>query len=547
MLLHQKNATLTASPDMDVTILPYPTVPQLAPKDVAYATQNPAMRPFYQYNPSLDDFQQVITDKAKQVINREVLVAALRQQYSGLDTPRSVALNIELLAENNTFVVVTAHQPSLFTGPLFYWYKVFTTIKLAEELRMTYPAYSFVPMLVNGAEDHDFDEINHANLFGKTLRWEHDAVGGSCGDMSTATLGPVLAQLKELLGESENGAYIYQQIEAAYTSHALYADATIDLVNRLFGKYGLVALNMNVPAFKRLFIPIMREELFQQSSQALISASQEALTAAGFSGQAHARDINLFYLQTHRRDRVVREGEFFSVLNTELRFTPAEMEAELEAHPERFSPNVVLRPLFQELILPNLAYVGGGGEIAYWLERKSQFAHFGLNYPMLVRRNSLLWIDKATSSRMDKLGLRVQDLFVDTEFLIKQYVALNSEGELSLKAEMTQLQALFEQVRQKALSVDPTLEKAVLAEAVKQEKVLEQLEGRLVRAEKQKHETGINQIRSLKEKLFPGNGLQERVDNFLNFYMKYGEGFGEVLKEVVDPFVEGFVVVRDEG
>ena len=102
-------------------------------------------------------------------------------------------------------------------------------------------------------------------------------------------------------------------------------------------------------------------------------------------------------------------------------------------------------------------------------------------------------------------------------------------------------------MRQKALSVDPTLEKAVLAEAVKQEKVLEQLEGRLVRAEKQKHETGINQIRSLKEKLFPGNGLQERVDNFLNFYMKYGEGFGEVLKEVVDPFVEGFVVVRDEG
>jgi uncharacterized protein YllA (UPF0747 family) len=146
---------------------------------------------------------------------------------------------------------------------------------------------------------------------------------------------------------------------------------------------------------------------------------------------------------------------------------------------------------------------------------------------------------------MEKLGLRVQDLFIDTEFLIKQYVALNSEGELSLQSEMGQLKNLFEQVRLKALSVDPTLEKAVLAEAVKQEKVLEQLEGRLVRAEKQKHETGINQIRNLKEKLFPGNGLQERTDNFLNFYMKYGEGFGEALKEVIDPFVEGFVVVRD--
>jgi uncharacterized protein YllA (UPF0747 family) len=240
-------------------------------------------------------------------------------------------------------------------------------------------------------------------------------------------------------------------------------------------------------------------------------------------------------------------GEDFAILNTDLRFSPAEMEAELEAHPERFSPNVVLRPLFQELILPNLAYVGGGGEIAYWLERKAQFAHFGINYPLLLRRNSVLWIDKATSSRIEKLGLRVHDLFVDTEFLIKQYVALNSEGELSLQAEMAQLKALFEQIRLKALEVDATLEKAVLAEGVKQEKVIEQLEGRLVRAEKQKHETAINQIRSLKEKLFPGNGLQERTDNFLNFYLKYGPQFGAVLEEVVDPFAEGFLVVRDEG
>lgn len=532
---------------MDVQILPYPTVPQLAAKDLAYATQHAALRPFYQYVPTLESFQQVILDKAKQAIDRSLLVEVLRQQYHELETTELVQQHLELLAEDNTFVVVTAHQPSLFTGPLFYWYKVFTTINLAKELSLAYPAYHFVPMLVNGAEDHDFEEINHANLFGKTLRWEHDAVGGSCGDMSTATLEPVLAQLKEVLGEGENATYIYQQIEAAYTSHEKYANATIDLVNRLFGAYGLVAINMNVPAFKRRFIPIMREELFQQSSQALIAATQEALTEAGFSGQAHAREINLFYLQTNRRDRIVREGEDFVVLNTDLRFSPAAMEAELEAHPERFSPNVVLRPLFQELILPNLAYVGGGGEIAYWLERKTQFAHFGINYPLLLRRNSLLWIDKGTSNRIDKLGLRVHDLFVDTEFLIKQYIALNSEGELSLKEEMVQLQALFELVRQKALSVDPTLEKTVLAEGVKQEKVLEQLEGRLVRAEKQKHETALNQIRSLKEKLFPGNGLQERVDNFLNFYLKYGEGFGTVLAEVIDPFVEGFVVLRDEG
>ena len=255
---------------------------------------------------------------------------------------------------------------------------------------------------------------------------------------------------------------------------------------------------------------------------------------------------NLFYLRPQVRERIVRDGDKFRVLNTDYVFSREEIIREMQEHPEHFSPNVVLRPLYQELVLPNLAYIGGGGEIAYWLERKRQFEHFGINFPMLVRRNSVLWIDGNSANRMQKLGLSVPDLFQDTEALIRQYIARHAEGELSLAEEKAALEALFERVAAKAKEVDATLEKAVLAEGAKQTKSLEQLESRIVRAEKQRHETALNQIRSLREKLFPGNGLQERTDNFTTFYTKYGDAFLKVLKSNLDPLDNRFVVIVDK-
>ncbi len=319
---------------------------------------------------------------------------------------------------------------------------------------------------------------------------------GPVGRMKTASLTPVLEELKQVLGESEHAQHLYQLAETAYTSQEYYGLATLHFVNELFKEYGLVALGTNRVALKRLFMPIMEEELLQQSSQPLVEATQQELEKLGFGSQAHVRDINLFYLRPQIRERIVREGDTFKVLNTDYTFTKEEIIQELHEHPEHFSPNVVLRPLLQETILPNLAYIGGGGEIAYWLERKSQFEHFGVNFPMLIRRNSALWVDKGASSRMEKLELEVNNLFQDTETLIKYYIDRNTEGELSLTAEKNTLENLFNQIAEKAKNVDMTLEKAVLAEGAKQLKTLEQIEGRIVRAEKQKHETELYAISS---------------------------------------------------
>ena len=529
---------------MEIRTKPFDQIPQFSQKDIAYATGHQALRPFFKYEVDLHSFHQVIRDKKADHTDRETLVRVLREQYARLETSDAVRKNIDALSLSSTFTVVTAHQPSLFTGPLYYLYKIFSAINLSEQINDKYPAHHIVPVFINGGEDHDFGEVNHAHIFGRTLTWENDE-NGPVGMMRTDTLRPVLDELKDVLGNSDKAQHIFPLIEQAYTSHGRYGEATNHLVNALFKDYGLVVLNMSHPDLKRLFIPIMKEELVEQASRQFVEATTAGLEAAGFSGQAYAREINLFYLGDQMRNRIELEGGTYRIVDTDISFSRDELLHELEAHPERFSPNVVMRPLYQETVLPNLAYIGGGGELAYWLERQTQFEHFNLNYPMLVRRNSALFIDQSSSKRMEKLGLTVDDLFEDVEVLVKRYVRDNTENELSLDEEKRRLQEIFDAVIEKAQEIDKTLVKSTKSEQAKVMNSIETLESKLMRAEKSRHDIAINQIRSLKEKLFPQNGLQERYDNFLTFFTRYGDEFFDLLKANLDPLKEGMVVFRD--
>lgn len=532
---------------MHKTLIPFKNIPQLAKTDLAYATGDPALRPFYRYEPRFENFPAVIRDKQAATVPRDTLFQVLREQYQNLPAMSSVDGNIEALLAPGTFTVTTAHQPTLLLGPLYFLYKAITTINLAEAVQAG-TGQRIVPVFVLGSEDHDLEELNHINLFNKRLAWQPgpEASGGAVGNMSTASLPPVLDELKTLLGESENATDIFARIERAYTTAATFGEATQALLHDLLGRFGLVVLNMNHPALKRHFIPVMRAELTEQPSFRLVQATCQRLNALGFKTQATPREINLFYLLPGQRERIVLENGVYKVLNTNLVFSENAVLGELEAHPERFSPNVVLRPLYQEMILPNLAYVGGGGELAYWLERKAVFEHFGVNFPMLVRRNSALWIDRETGKKLQKFGFTAEQFFGDTDALVRAYVAAHAPGEVSLDSEIAAVKTVFEQLAHKAAAIDPTLENAVRADAVKAAAGLEQWQNRLVRAEKQKHEVALNQLRAGKEKLFPGGGLQERHDNFLPYSLKYGERFLDELKENLAPLEAGFVVLEDQ-
>ena len=527
---------------MHITRIPFAEVPQFSARDVAYATGDERLRPFYKYPVALEAFSDVFRDKAADNTDRELLVRELLAQYEGLAGADPARAQVQKMLDKQCFTVITAHQPSLFTGPLYFIHKICSTINLSRRLNAAYPAHHVVPVFIVGGEDHDFDEINHARVRGQLVVWQQE-VGGSVSRLAVPSLAPALAALKELLGGEFTPFGIYDRIERAYTGHATYGEATVAFVHDLFKDTELVVANPSRPALKRAFLPLMEREIFDQVSQPLVEKAQAELTAAGFSGQAHARAINLFYLSPGRRDRIVFEDGHYGVLDTSKIFTPDELRAELRAHPERFSPNVVMRPLFQELLFPNLAYVGGGGELAYWLERKEQFAAFGLNFPMLVRRNSVVWVDAKSSRHLQQLGLTVKDLLRHEDLIIRDYVAAHSANQLSLAPELEQLDALFAATAAKAKAVDPTLEAAALAEGTRQRKILAQFESRLRRVEKRKFDRETAMIRELRARLFPGNSLQERKDNFLNVYLDSGEEMFPVLIDALDPLTPGLVVV----
>ena len=525
--------------------IPFQEIPQLSKTDIAYASKSTDLENFISYSADIHSFTKVIEDRKQYPIDRNLLVSVFKKQYSKLETSIISSKNIDALNNENTFTVITAHQPSLLLGPLYFVYKIISAIKLAQQLNDLHQNNHIVPVFIIGGEDHDFDEVNHINLFNKKITWQNEEKG-SVGMMQTESLQTVLSELKTLVGDSENAREIYRIFEKNYTQFSVYHDATQAIINDLFGRFGLLVLNMNDAELKRAFSPIIEQELVAQPSINFVQKTQNELSSLGYKSQAFPREINLFYLDNQVRERIVFEDNVYKVLNTNILMTKNKILELLKSNPEKFSPNVVMRPLFQETILPNLAYIGGGGEIAYWLERKTQFAHFNVFYPMLIRRNSVLFLDKNSNERLTKFSLSALDLFQDQDFIVRKYINENSDVELNLTQEKKEIEAIFEKIKLLASKVDVTLEKTIVAESIKQSAVIVQLESRLVRAEKQKQETSLNQIKALMQKACPNGGLQERFENFIPYYIKFGASFFDMLLAELNPITESFDILIEE-
>lgn len=496
---------------MNTSFIPYAETGYFAKIVTDYIAQAPGLAPFYEHPPTLEGFEKAIQQKTKHAIDRKVLVDVLQEQYKGLSGKGLE--NIAALGNDRTFSVTTGHQLNLFTGPLYFIYKIITTIKLAEEIQQKYPAYKIVPIYWMATEDHDFAEINHIHLYGKKITWEQETAGAT-GKISTAAIGTILTELKTILGEGEQAQGLFQRIELAYTQHTNLAAATRALVHELFQDYGLVIIDADDARFKKAFANIMLTDITEQHSHRLISATNEQLKQA-YEVQVNPREINFFYLDKGLRERIIQEGETYAVNNSSLKFTAKELADAIQTHPERFSPNVVTRPLYQESILPNIAYIGGGAEIAYWLELKATFQQYQIPYPTLLLRNSVLWIDEGSKKRLDKLGIQAVELFQPINELIKSFIHKNQHKELSLEAECAAIAQSFQNILQKGLQQDPTLKGLIEAEKTKTLNAIAHIEQRLVKAEKKKHETEINQLEKVQEKLFPNGGLQERHENVI--------------------------------
>ncbi len=509
-----------------------------------YINQDSKLNPFYSLPHTLENYKQQIENRIKFPVNRKLLADSLSAQYTPIGGAKSkVAENIELLRTEKTFTVTTGHQLNIFTGPLYFVYKILHTIKLAEQLREAYPENNFVPIYWMNSEDHDIEEVGQFNLFGKKYVWETEQTGAT-GKMNPASLAEFCAQLEEVFSNSEETLKMVSMFRKAYTQFGNLATATRYFTNELFGEHGLVIIDSDDAELKRTFTQFFRKDILKNQPFELIRKTSKNLKKSGYHAQVNPRQINCFYLTDGIRKRIVETESGFKVFQTDIRFTETELMDELDNHPEHFSPNVVLRPLFQEFILPNLTYVGGAGELAYWLQYKDYFHEMDVSFPMLSLRNHFLLIDRATTKKMEELKLLAEDLFHSVDELIKGHVLEASDTDVSVAREKDLLSALYAQLKSKASGIDSSLVPAMEAEEARATKVIAQWESRFSRSLKKKNEVSVNRIGKIHKSLFPNGYLQERHDNFLQFHSKVGNDFVRKIHFATSPFSTNFSALK---
>lgn len=506
-----------------------------------YLNRKPELQPLYNRFPSIENFKTQIAEKKINFKgNRDILVDVLNKQYEKLDVSLATKLNLTNLRKDDTFTVTTGHQLNLFTGPLYFLYKITSAINLAKELKNAYPENDFVPVYWMATEDHDFEEINYFNFKGKKFRWNRES-SGPVGRLSTDGLEEFLNVFASDLGLGKNATELKRLFSESYLQHQNLTDATRWLANELFGKYGLVIIDADDPALKAQFAPFIKTELFEQVSHKAVTETIEKMKP--YTIQVNPREINLFYMEDGLRERIVFENGKYSINNTSLQFSESEILDLLEKHPEKFSPNVIMRPLYQEVILPNLCYIGGGGEIAYWFELKSFFEKVGVTFPILLLRNSVLIATEKQASKADRLGLSWQELFLKPQALANQKIRALSEFDIDFSQQKHFLREQFDTLFSIAEKTDKSFTGAVKAQETKQIKGLENLEKRLLKAEKRNHSEILRRIADLQNELFPNGSLQERFSNFSGFWLEYGDVIIEKLIDELKPLENEFNVL----
>jgi bacillithiol biosynthesis cysteine-adding enzyme BshC len=508
--------------DCTARFIPYQDTHHFSSLVLDYVNRSRTLNPFYAYKPDIEGVREAILQRKKFPTNRQLLVDAIRTTHASREMSEAQTRNLDALLRPQTFTVCSAHQPNIFSGYLYFVYKILHTISLAEEFKKNIPENEFVPVFYMGSEDNDLDELSQFWLSGEKYKWEtkqKGAVGRMKVDSGILSLIDIVASM---LGNEPHGQEVVDMLRESYELGSTVAEATFRLINHLFSAYGLLVLQPDQADLKRTMIPAFRDDLRTQQSYSLVSITAKTLEQH-YKVQVNPREINLFYMEDGSRNRLVRQNNIFFVDATGKNFSLPEILEEVETYPERFSPNVVLRGLYQETILPNIAFVGGGSELAYWLELKTLFNHFSVPFPVLVLRNSFLIVSPEQDALIRKTGCDIRDIFLPEQKLMDKLVSRDTKHKLQLEEELSAATLFYRRIGGIAGEVDPTLRQHVAALEKKAVNHLRELEKKMLRAEKRKHQSLHGQIMKLKGSLFPNKTLQERTENILPYYARYGK------------------------
>lgn len=526
-------------------LIPYFKTGKFSKTVLDYIDQVAELKNFYTHDVNIEGIKSAVSSRKNFKTNRRLLVEQLNIQYQDKKDCLLVKDNVNALLSENTFTICTAHQPNIFTGHLYFIYKILHVIKISDSLKSQLPEYNFVPVFFMGSEDADFEELNHVVIEGEKYIWETKQTG-AIGRMKVDDhLLQLVDKIAGRLSVEKYGDELVALLKYCFAKHNSIEEATFLFIHELFKEYGLIVFLPDSAAFKKEMISIFRDDIYNHTSSKIVNKTSGKL-AQKYKAQAYPREINLFYLKDHIRNRIVSVDDHFVVHDTDLFFTEEEMENELTNHPERFSPNVILRGLFQEIILPDVAWVGGGGELAYWLQLKDLFENYAVPYPVLVVRNSFLMVGEKYKKLLEKLGFSEMDLFKGSQVLFDDLVNRDSKTQLNLTDEKVQILEIYQKIKGLVKNIDSTLEQYTSALETKHVKTLSNLEKKMFRAEKRKFETQKNQLNKIFSHLFPGDSLQERTENFMLFYAKWGKDFFKILYENSLTLEQKFCIISEE-
>lgn len=472
----------------------------------------PFVKDFFAY----EKLGDCIDDKAFSHKKRQVLYESLIEQNEDVILSSETRNNIKSLKDEKTFTITTGHQLNLLTGPLYSIYKIIQVIVWVKELSVKFPKTHFVPVFWMATEDHDFEEINHVHLFNSKIEWnklkQDDFVAGK---IKTKDFGDFENQILDKFSDEKLKTKI-ERLLSHYKSTNL-ATATRLLINDLFGEYGLVIIDGDDDSLKEEFFSIIERELNENITFNKVTETNTKLDEAGYHSQVHLRKCNLFYIKDREtRHRIVKVENGFEI--DSKFYLKSDLVAVAKQFPERFSPNALMRPLYQETILPNLVYFGGGGEIAYWLQLKELFNELNLPYPLLRVRDSYLLLPEKQIDLMDKLNYSVLELKQNMDDIAKAYTKQNATSDISMIEEVELFNQLKSKLNLKVENKDLGIQRFIEGELVKIENQLDKIEKKLVQNEKKNLEQSIKQIKKLKEKIYPKNGFQERYENVLQYF-----------------------------
>lgn len=508
-----------------------------------FLNENKNLKDFYNSSFDIKSFKkQIEMKKSFSMTKRNVLVKELLSQYSDIDN-KKVLNNINLLLNESTFTITTGHQLSILTGPIFFIYKIISVINLCVKLKKEYPKNNFLPVFWLASEDHDFEEISEVYFRNKKINYS-TKYKGAVGRMKLDDFNIFLHQVFNNFPENDLSKRLKKIITSVYKNELTLAKATRNIVHQLFGDKGLIIIDPDSHNIKKEFASYMEDELINNTCEEFVNEtimSIKKVYSEKYTPQVNPREINLFHLKTNSRDRITKKDSKFIL--SDKKISQKEMISELNKNPENFSPNVLMRPLYQEVILPNLCYIGGPSEMSYWLQLKSFFDYHSVVFPIINPRASVLLLTPKMRRKINKYFIKENEIFLKNDHFINLNIKKHSDIDINLDYLKTALQKQFKVLDNLVKKTDSSFLGAVNAQKKKQFNGIDKLEKRLIKAQKRKMSSIESDLKKIYNEIYPEDVFQERIINFIDFYLHHGDTFLKNLFSNIDMFEKKFLVL----